>query len=232
MTTSAIIIIADALKEIRVLGENETPSSTQADDALRMLNRLLETMSINRSFSYTNDSVSYTPTGAASFTIGPTGTVVDVCPTKITSAFYTLNGISYPIRIVDVELYDSITYKNNSGAIPEMIYLDTTYPNATVYMYPLITGGTLTMRITALVKSFSSLNAQIDMPIGYEDFLMLGLAIRLSPGYGREVMADTRVAYNEAKMSVLKNNKIIPTLQLPSELSNERITIGRFIGGY
>ena len=51
-TTTAAVIISDALKEILVIGEGEQPSATMLSDGLRMLNRLLDTLSNNNDFAY------------------------------------------------------------------------------------------------------------------------------------------------------------------------------------
>lgn len=41
---------------------------------------------------------------------------------------------------------------------------------------------TLKMRVLNSVKQFASTSVQIDMPEGYEDAIMLALAIRMAPG--------------------------------------------------
>lgn len=233
MSTTAIIIITDALKEIRVIGESEVPTADQASDMLRMLNRMLEVMSIDEAFSAVNNSASLTLTGTQTFTIGPTGTIVDDRPVAITEANYTLTGVTYPVRVLDYKLYDLVPLKTITGSIPQAIYMDGTFPNATVYCYPLVTGGTLLMRTTALVKSFATLTTQIDLPIGYEEFITLSLSIRAAPGYNRTVNPDTRIAARTAMNKILRNNGTIPTQQLPVEVMGFRnMSKAQFLGGF
>ena len=222
MTTTAAVIITDALKEIGVIGEDESPSSSSLDDGLRMLNRMLETLSIYAMFSYDNPLRSLALTGQQSFDVGPTGDIVTLRPVKITSAYYTLGGIDYPVDIIDMEQYDSIAIKDSTGSVPEVLAYNGTYPDATVYVYPLCSGGTINLRTVDLVKSFPTLATQIDMPEGYEDYVMLKLAIRMAPSYGRQASPDTRLAMQSAQRSVKRNNQTSVKLTLPAVM----------VGGY
>lgn len=215
-TTTAQVIIIDALKEIQVVGEGETPTATMLDDGLRMLNRLLDTFSNNSDFAYYASTVTFTLAGAASFTVGPTGDVVSDRPISIETANVDVSGITYPVKVVDNQRYDEITYKALAGAYPACLYYEATYPNGTVYVWPLSTGGTLDMRVINSVKQFAALTTQIDMPQGYEDYLVLALAIRSAPMYGSPVNPDTKIAYLRAKSAIHKTNQLVPTLQLPN----------------
>ena len=221
MPTTASVIISDALKEIRVIGIDQTPGADQSADALRMLNRLMETFSNDADFAYSKSQVSLALTGQSSFTIGPTGDIISTRPIELSSATADLNGVTYPVRIVDVVLYDDIILKTLSGAVPQVIFYDGTYPNGTVYPYPL-SSATIDIRVINIVKSFAALTTQLDMPPGYEDYIMLALAIRLAPGYNKEVNPDTKAAYLRAKGLVERNNVYIPTLSLPNGLSGRR----------
>jgi len=215
-TTTAAVIIEDALKENLIISEGETPSATMYADGLRMLNRLCDTLSNNDDFAYYASQYSMAMTGQTSFTIGPTGDLVQARPIKIDTAVVTRLGITYPVKVIDNQRYDDLTLKTLSGANTAAIYYEGTYPNGTVYCYPLSTGCTLQMRVLNQVKNFAATTTQIDMPEGYEDFLMLGLAIRMAPSYGRPVNPDTRTAYKAAKKLVMNTNQVVPTMELPN----------------
>lgn len=215
-TTTAAVIIEDALKENLIISEGETPSATMYADGLRMLNRMCDTLSNNDDFAYYASQYSMAMTGQTSFTIGPTGDLAQARPIKIDTAVVTRLGITYPVKVIDNQRYDELTLKTLTGANTAAIYYEATYPNGTVYCYPLSTGCTLQMRVLNQVKNFAATTTQIDMPEGYEDFLMLGLAIRMAPSYGRPVNPDTRTAYKAAKKLVMNTNQVIPTMELPN----------------
>lgn len=229
---TASVMISDALKEICVLGEDSNPSDMMLADGLRMLNRLLDTFSNNPTWAYDQSASFKVLTGVQSFTIGPSGDLIESRPIMINSASYTIDGITYPVSVIDYEKYDSITCKTLTGAYPSAIYYQGTYPNGTVFIYPIATGGTLSLRLTASVKQFANAATEVDMPEGYEDAIMLALAIRMAPSYGKQVSQDTRIAARRAKKLVEANNLIVPTLSLPSAIQGGGTSYAQFMSGY
>ena len=217
-STTATVMITDALKEIAVIGEGETPSAEMLADGLRMLNRICDTLANDNDFAYYASQAQMALTGQQSFSIGPTGDVVTARPLAIESAVVDRSGITYPVRTIDVQQYDDVTLKSLIGANTQAIYYEATFPNGTVYCYPLASGCTLKMRILNSVKQFASLSDQIEMPPGYEDALMLRLAVRMAPGYQKTVSAETRLAARNAWRAVTQTNNVVPTLNLPAAL--------------
>ena len=215
-STTAAVIISDALAEIGILGEGETASGDQIDRGMRMLNRLLDTLSNDGTWADFASSVSKPLTGQASFTIGPTGDVVGDRPIEINTATVVVNGITYPVKVIDNERFDGLTYKALAGAYTSAIYYEGTFPNGTVYCYPLCAGATLNMRVLNSVKQFTGPADQIEMPEGYEDAIMLALAVRMCPSYNRTVSPDTKAAAVKAMKAVKQANTTVPTLDLPA----------------
>ena len=215
MSTTAAVIIADALAEIGVLGEGETATGEMIERGLRTLNRMLDTLSTRTDWAYYASMEQKALTGGQTLTIGPTGDIVATRPIKVETAVVDRNGITYPVKVLDNEKYDQITYKALTGANPQAIYYEATYPNGTLYLYPVSSGCTLKMRVLNSVKRFADAYTQIEMPEGYEDAIMLALAIRLCPSYARQASQDTRVAARRAMDAVKKTNIAIPTLDLP-----------------
>jgi hypothetical protein len=214
-TTTAQVIITDALKEIGIVSDGGTPSTTQLDDGLRMANRLLDTFSNGVTFAYYQNLINIAMTGQASFTIGVGGDINGDRAIEIQSAYVVRNGVSYPVKVIDNERYDRITYKALQGANTQAIYYEAQYPLGIVYCYPLATGCTLYMRVLNIVKQFAALSTNIDMPPGYEDYIMLALAIRMAPQYGKTVQRETQIAYRRASTMVKTSNLIVPTMTLP-----------------
>ena len=214
-TTTAQVIITDALKEIQIIGESETPSASMLSDGLRMVNRFLDTLSNDQNFAYFQNLINLPLTGQPSFTIGTGGDISGDRPIAINTAYVVRDGVSYPVKVIDNERYDRITYKALQGANTQAIYYEAQYPLGIVYCYPIATGCTLYMRPLGVVKQFSALATNIDMPPGYEDFIMLGLAIRWAPQFGKNASPDTKLAYRRASGQVKNTNLIVPTMSLP-----------------
>lgn len=221
-TTTAAVIISDALKEILVIGEGESPSATMLSDGLRMLNRLLDTFSNNPNWAYFASMEQKALTGQQSITIGPTGDIATTRPIKIETAVVDRNGISYPVKVIDNEQYDILTYKALAGANTQAIYYEATYPNGTLYLYPVASGCTLKMRVLNSVKQFATTAVQIDLPEGYEDAIMLRLAVRMAPSYGKTISNETKQAARNAMKAVTATNEVVPTMELPSAVQGHR----------
>jgi hypothetical protein len=214
-STTAGVMIADALAEIGILGDGEAPSGDMLDRGLRMLNRLLAVLSNDTNWAYYASQEQQVLTGQSSFSVGPTGDLITVRPIAIETATVDVNGITYPVKVIDNERYDVLTYKALSGAYTSAIYYEGTFPNGTVYLYPICTGATLKMRVLNSVKQFADVSTQVEMPDGYEDTMMLALAVRMAPSYGRPVSPDTRLAATKAMKAITTTNITIPTLSLP-----------------
>lgn len=221
-TTTAAVMISDALKEIKVIAEGETPSATMCADGLRMLNRLLDTFAHDAAFAFDASLRSLALTGQASFDVGPTGDIVTLRPIKITSAYATQGGIDYPVRVISIEEYDTIALKATTGAIPELIAYNGVYPDGVVYVYPKCSSVTINLRTVDQVKTFAATSTNIDMPEGYEDAITLALSVRMAPGYGVPVSQDTRIAANRAMKMVKRSNRVIPKLGLPDAMNTMR----------
>lgn len=233
---TATTICTDALKEIGVLAEGDTPTTTMLDDAFRALNRIMELLSNDQSFAYTPSLSSLALTGQASFTIGPSGADVTATrPISIESAFVTRSNLDYPVRVVNNQLWDSIVYKTSTGANTEIIWYEPTMPNGIIHVWPKCSGCTINLRTINLVNSFASLSTTLSMPPGYEELLVKSLAINVAPQYPTCTLSPLTIrAANNALKVINRVNNVIPTLNLPVAVLGNRKSnnLAAIIGGY
>ena len=219
MTATAATIVNDALKEIHVLAEGDTPSATMADDAFRALNRIMEMLSNDQSFAYTPNELTIALTGQSTFTIGAAGDIVADRPIAIQTATFDRGSITYPVQVVDNQKWDNITYKTAAGANPVGIWYEPTMPTGIVHVWPVCTGGTLRMRVLNLVNSFASLATTLSMPPGYEEALIKTLAVNIAPQYPAGTLSPLTIKAAERAMRLIrKTNNVIPTMSLPGGL--------------
>lgn len=231
--STATTIINDALLEIGVLADNETPTSTMSQGGLRALNRLMNLWSNNQAFAYVASTVSKALTGQASFTVGPTGDVITDRPISVDTAFVIRDGITYPVEVTDNQKWDTISYKAATGANTSIVYYAAEVPNGIVNVWPLATGCTLNLRVTNLVDSFPDLVTDVVMPPGYEEALIKNLAVNLAPSYKATVSPLTMTAAKTSLATVQKTNTVIPTLSIDSSLMGYRGgSLPAFLGGY
>lgn len=230
---TAITIITDALKEIGVLADAETPSGSMSSDSLRALNRLMELWSNSQSFAYVASTVSKALTGQASFTVGPTGDVITDRPISIETATVVRDGITYPVQVVDNQKWDTISYKAAGGANTSIIYYAADVPNGIVNLWPIATGCTLNVRVINVVDSFPDLATDVVMPPGYEIALIKNLAVELAPQFGATPSPLTMKSAVTTMKTINRTNNVIPTLSIDSSLMGYRGgSLPAFLGGY
>jgi hypothetical protein len=232
---TAATIINDALKEIGVLAEGDTPTATMADDALRALNRLMESLSNEQAFAYTPSLISKALTSQVSITVGPTGDVVTDRPIAVESAFVDRSNLTYPVRVVNNQQWDSIVYKTSTGSNTEVIWYEPTMPNGIVHVWPKCTGCTLNLRVINLVVSFATLSTTLSMPPGYEEALIKNLAVNIHPQYPASNLSPLTIQAAKTSLKKLtRTNNVIPSLGLdPILLGNRRSNnLAAILGGY
>lgn len=232
---TATSIIRDALMELGVLAEGDTATASMSNDALRALNRVCELLSNGKSFAYYPSLSQRALTGESSFTIGPSGDVTAARPISIESAYNDRSGISYPVRVVDNQLWDSIAYKGLTGQSNAIyIWYEPLLPNGVVHVWPITSGCTLNMRTVNMVASFPDLTTNVSLPPAYEDCLICNLAVRLSTQYPAGVLSVATVANARNTLKTIrKTNLVVPTLSLPSSVTSNGGNVGyaNFISG-
>jgi len=118
MTITAGTLINDALLELGVLAEGDTPTADMSAGALRVLNRMLDSLSTNQSFAYYANLVTRSLTGESSFYIGPAISLTFSVDLATPATFTCTNhGLS---------IGDTVTL-TTTGALPTGLSTGTTY---------------------------------------------------------------------------------------------------------
>ena len=174
MTTTVQDLINDALDRIGATAGGETANATDAQRALRALNDLVESWSLQRGLIYALTKENLTLTGAQSYTIGEgAATFNTVRPLSIdVSTYFSSGGRDWPCRILTRPEYMAQPIKSLQGFADIGVYLDETYPNATLYTYPCVS-GTLVLSSWKQLSSFASLSDVLALPPGYKRALEL-----------------------------------------------------------
>ena len=208
-------LISRAFRTLGLIKPGDAMPEADYAEALAEMNSIMESLSNSADFAFCSSQAHLILSGQQTVTIGPTGDIVTTRPIKVETAVVDRNGITYPVKVIDNEKYDDLTYKALAGANTQAVYYEATYPNGTLYLYPIASGCTLKIRVLNSVKQFASTSVNIDMPEGYEDAIMLALAIRMAPGYGKQVNPDTKQAARRAMNAIKVTNQVVPTMDLP-----------------
>lgn len=202
---TALSLITDALIEI---GAHDLGQSVPAEDAamcLRRLNQMMGRWSQQSLLMPTLTQFDVPTTGAASYTIGPTGDVVAARPLKIDRATATLGGVESPVDVLTRAQWDAIAVKAVDGP-PSAVWYEATTPDGRIHVYPRASGYTLHLDGQALLASFPQLTTDMTLPEGYEAAVVLSLACDLSGPYNKPISPDLRGKTAGAVKAIKRTN--------------------------
>jgi hypothetical protein len=217
-------LITLALRKLRVLAPNESPTATELSDALIALNLMLDAWTADSCFIHAR---SRNPFPLVSnqyvYTIGPSGADFTLTrPIRLESAGLILdNSIANPLE-VPVELllysdeYAGIINKTLVATYPRKIWYNPTYPNGTIYLWPVPSGSNIyiVLYVAQLLSQFSATSESVAFPPGYANALVYNLAIELAEDYGVTPTENIMMLADKSKARVKADNvvKTIPLL--------------------
>ena len=141
--TTAGDLINGSLRLLGVLAEGETPSAETSQDALVAMNQMIQSWNTERLAVFsTQDQVVTWPPSTISRTFGPTGDIVANRPVAIDDSTYfrdPANGISYGLKLINQQQYNGIAVKTVTSTYPQVLWVNMTYPNIEMYVYPVPT---------------------------------------------------------------------------------------------
>ena len=221
---TALDVIKRSMRLIGVAAIGEAPSADEAQDGLTALNALVGSLSNSSGLIHarTVDSIPVAA-GAASVTVGPSGTFVTTRPVNVLDDSYVdIAGVSYPLTLLAQSEYNDIASKATQG-IPKWLWVDAKMPNITVTMYP-VPSQALTLKLWSdkLISSFPALTTEVSLPHGYERMLAYLLAIEIAPEYEREPSATVVRIAAAARRTIKRTNLEIPRLDMPYGVPSRR----------
>lgn len=183
MTITALDMIKASMRIMRVLGPDQTPSASEGVDGLYRLNAMTDALGIQRGLIYQVGQASYSWTAnSASMTIGSGGDFNTTRPIKVApQGNFMRDGstsIDYPLTwLGDRDSYDRILLKTSTATYPEWLFVDTGWPLATLYVWPVPTQSlSLHLNTWTPLQTFDTLTEALAMPQGYQAALEYNLA--------------------------------------------------------
>src|SRR2546428_2081005 len=176
-------LITAALLDLGAIASGESPTATEAADALRRLNLLLETWRLERLMVWSIDTMTLPLTGASSYTWGTGGTINSTRPVRLEKAELRLQTdpvLDYPLHVLTDAEYEAIALKGLASTLASCVYLDRAYPLASLFFYPVqASGATAVLHPWHPLTAFASLETTVALPPGYELALQTNLSLEL-----------------------------------------------------
>ena len=237
MATTAGDQINAALRLIGMLAEGETPSANTSNDALNALNQMIDSWNTERLTVFsTQDQVFTWPNNQISRTLGPTGNFVGNRPILLDDSTYfkdPSNGISYGIKIINQQQYNGIAVKTVTSTYPQVIWVNMSYPDIDMYVYPVPTKALEWhfISVTELTAP-ATLATNLTFPPGYLRCFKYNLACEISNEFGVEPPANVARIAMTSKRNLKRINNPDDIMSLPYSIVGTRQRFNIFAGNY
>jgi hypothetical protein len=223
---STVTQVIDDAFEIAVGHTN--PSQAQRTKALRVLNRMLDLFSIDRTQIYVVARESQTlSVGTSEYTIGTSGDWNTTRPIQIEDAYIRdSSNIDYSVKVISRREYNDVTSKTLE-ARPTRVYY---YPNYSSSLGQIWfdwepdTAETFLFDSWQPFTAFTGLSQTVTWPPGYEEAFVYNLARRLVSAYGGRMSQDDKDIAKDALSKIgAVNMSVINTAEFDSYLLRQTI---------
>jgi hypothetical protein len=225
-----------ALRLLGILAEGETPSAAMSQDALMAMNQMIESWNIERlSVFCTQDQVFTWPSGLLSRTLGPSGDFVGNRPVLFDDATYfkAPNGVSYGIKFINQQQYNGIAVKTVTSTFPQVIFVNMTYPNAEMFIYPRPTQD-LEWHFVSVqeLDQPAQLVTELHFPPGYLRAFTYNLAMEIAPEFGVEPSPQVQRIAMTSKRNLKRINNPYDVMSLPYAVVANRQRFNIYAGNF
>ena len=226
-----------ALRLLGVLAEGETPSAAVSQDALTAMNQMIDSWNTERLSVYaTQDQVFNWPPSTRSRTLGPTGDFVGNRPILLDDATYFRDpqtNVSYGIKIINQQQYDGIAVKTVTSTYPQVIWVNMTFPDIEMYIYPVPT-RLLEWHFVSVeeLSAPANLATQLYFPPGYLRAFAYNLAMEIAPEFGVEPSPQVQRIAMASKRDLKRINNPDDVMSMPYSLIATRQRFNIYAGNY
>ena len=234
VTTAADQIYA-ALRLIGQLAEGEQPSADTAQDALVALNQMIDSWNTERlSVFSTQDQVFIWPAGEIRRTLGPPGDFVGNRPILVDDAtYFKYNNVSYGIKLINQQMYDGIAVKTVQSTYPQVMFVNMTYPDIEMYVYP-VPNSTLEFHFISVqeLTQPASLSTTLAFPPGYLRAFKYNLACEIANEFGIEPPQTVQRIAMTSKRNLKRINNPDDIMSIPYPLVVRQQRFNVYVGNY
>jgi len=229
--------INGALRLLGVLAEGETPSAGTSQDALFALNQMIDSWGTEKLSTFTTQEqvFSWLP-GLISQTLGPSGDFVGDRPVLMDDATYFVDastGISYGIKIINQQQYDGIAVKTVTSTFPQVMWINTNYPNIDMHIYPVPTKVLEWHFISAAqLTQPATIATPLYFPPGYLRAFRYNLACELAPEFGVEPSPTVSRIAMYSKRNLKRINNPDDIMSIPYAIVSTRQRFNIFAGNF
>jgi hypothetical protein len=236
MATTAGDQINRALRLLGVLAEGETASADTSQDALVALNQMIDSWNTERlSVFSTQDQIFSWPSSEITRTLGPSGDFVGNRPVQLLDSTYYIapSGVSYGIKFINQDQYDGIAVKTATSTFPQVIFVNNTYPDIEMYVYPKPT-QTLEWHFISVeeLTQPATLATELHFPPGYMRAFAYNLAMEIAPEFGVEPSPQVQRIAMTSKRNLKRINNPDDVMSMPYGIVANRQRFNIYAGNF
>ena len=217
-----------ALQRIGVLAAEETASSADLSTAFGVLNQLMDSWGAERlTIPFVQRTTFTIVSGTATYAIGTNAAINVMRPVSIDRVNFIDSvpnpDLEMPLNLLTNDAWQSISMKSLTSAYPVDAFYNPVYGSGqdlegTITLYPVPTATTLTGVVYAplAISQFSATSTTVNLPPGYQRFLVTNLALELAPLFGAAPSPDLREQANESKATIKRANITMRDLTIDS----------------
>lgn len=236
MATTAGDQINRALRLLGILAEGETASAATSQDALVAFNQMLDSWSTERLAVFsTQDQVFTWPSGILNRTLGPSGDFVGNRPILLDDSTYfkAPSGVSYGIKFINQDQYDGIAVKTSTSTFPQVIFVNMTFPNVDMYIFPRPTQNLEWHFISVEeLDQPATLSTDLFFPPGYMRCFAYNLAMEIAPEFGVEPSPQVQRIAMTSKRNLKRINNPLDIMSLPYAVVANRQRFNIYAGNF
>lgn len=197
-----------ALQKIEVLAPGEDLEGQDAEDARQQFALMVDGFAVHQMLiPITTVVTKVLAIGQNDYTIGnypdpvpdplPDNHIETTHPIEFLGAFLRDSaGTDYPLMFIEQNLYNQVNRKDNT-ARPTQLYIQRGWPLSTLrFNSNPFSNDQLHLTVKKPLGDYiatSSLNSVVNLPPGYERFLVYSLAVELAPTWGKRVPPEIAV---------------------------------------
>ena len=206
-------LINAALQWLGEIEDDEAPSTTESDNALAFLNRIIDNWNIREAMA-TSATIQ-----SVALTSGLNSAVLGTRVSRVVSANVTNGaGPTWPVKVVNAEEWNQIEDKDSQSQKIETLFYDRGVPTGTIYVAPRPSSSGLTAVMVCWLTqaSFATLAQNNTLLPGYELGLVTELAMNLAPNYEVEPSEALTAAHDNALAEIARLNAslwVVPQAQ-------------------
>lgn len=226
-----------ALRLLGVLAEGETPTAAMSNDALTAMNQMIDSWDTERlSVFSTEDQIFTWPAGQITRTLGPSGNFAGNRPVLLDDSTYYRDpgtNVSFGIKFINQQQYNGIAVKTVTSTYPQVIFVNNTYPDVTMTIYPRPTRDLEWHFISVQrLDKPATLATTLLFPPGYLRAFTYNLAMEIAPEYGIEPSEQVKRIAMTSKRNLKRINNPDDVMSMPYAIVATRQRFNIYAGNY